>query len=410
MNGILSGLPQGALMDPREAMITQMGLGLLANSGPSLTPSSFGANFGKAGMQGLQAYQQAQQGNQQQQLFKMKLAEVQREAEERKKKEAAMAALRADPRFAGMGSVLDVAPNAAIQQVLAKPERARTAADAQGVLRYVDGPQAGQPVPGFTATKPQAPLSDLGKLEDDFKAGRIPEADYKAKKAKLLSPSQPLVTVDNRQEGKFSEAVGKEMGEQYAGLLKADMNAPVNIGKYQRLGQLLSSVNTGKFKGTTTDLKAAAKSLGFDLTALGIADDVAPAQAARSLTNQLALEARNPAGGAGMPGALSDKDREFLVQSIPGLENDPASIPTMIDYRVRLEKRSQQVAKMARAYRKKNGGKFDEGFFDELQEWSEKNPLFPEAATAPKPVDPKGAGLSADEQKELEALRQRFKK
>jgi hypothetical protein len=140
---------------------------------------------------------------------------------------------------------------------------------------------------------------------------------------------------------------------------------------------------------------------------MGIADDVAPAQAARSLTNQLALEMRNPAGGAGMPGALSDKDREFLMQSIPGLENDPAAIGTMIDYRVRLAKREQQVAKMARAYRKKNG-KFDEGFFDELQEWSEKNPLFSEARNTPKPA-PK-AGLSAEEQKELEALRQRFQK
>jgi hypothetical protein len=89
-----------------------------------------------------------------------------------------------------------------------------------------------------------------------------------------------------------------------------------------------------------------------------------------------------------MPGALSDKDREFLIQSLPTLENDPGAVGKMIEYRVELAKREQQVAKMARAYRKKNNGTFNEGFYDELAAWSEKNPLFKEApkaapATAP---------------------------
>lgn len=190
---------------------------------------------------------------------------------------------------------------------------------------------------------------------------------------------KPLVSIENKQEGKFTEEVGKAMGEQYAGLLKSDMSAPATIAKYQRLGGLLSQVNTGKFRGTITDMKATAKSMGFDLSAMGIPDDVAPAQAARALSNQIALELRNPAGGAGMPGALSDKDREFLLQSIPGLENDPAAIGKMIEYRVKLAQREQQVAKMAREYRKKHG-KFDEGFYDELKVWSDKNPLFPEAS------------------------------
>ena len=84
-----------------------------------------------------------------------------------------------------------------------------------------------------------------------------------------------------------------------------------------------------------------------------------------------------------MPGALSDQDREFLLKMIPSLESDPAAWPKMIEYRVQLAKREQQVAKMARAYRRKNDGKFDEGFFDELQEWSNKNHMF--QSGTPKP-------------------------
>jgi hypothetical protein len=355
VNGILNPMPPGILSDPRQAAMLQAGLGLLQSSGPSRTPVGLGQAIGQAGMQGINAFHQTNQANQQQQMFQMKLAEVAREAEYRKKKEAAMAALRDDPRFAGMGPLLDV-----------------------GQI----GPAIDRAIPKPTAPKPpeQSALAKLLAEKAALPPGDPRHSTYDAA-IKKSTTTQPLVqnTVDNRQQDEFGKAVGREMGEQYAGLLKADMNAPATIGKYQRLGSLLGQVNTGKFKGTTTDIKSAAKAIGIDLGSLGINDDVAVAQAARALSNQVALELRNPQGGAGMPGALSERDLRFLIESTPGLENDPAAIPTMIEYRTRLAKREQQVAKMARAYRKKNGGKFDEGFFDELQAWSEKNPLFPEA-------------------------------
>jgi hypothetical protein len=258
--------------------------------------------------------------------------------------------------------------------------------------------------------KPAGPQSDLGKLAEDRNMGRITPEEYAAKYKKLTAMPTPLVTVDNRQAGKFNDRVGTELGDQYAGLLKADMNAPATIAKYERLGSLLSNVSTGKYKGTILEMKAAAKSMGFDLTAMGVGDDVAPAQAARALSNNLALELRNPAGGAGMPGALSEKDLVFLKESIPSIENDPSAIGKMIEFRVKLAQREQKVAKMARAYRKKNNGEFDEGFYDELAEWSEKNPLFPEAQSKASPASPsKAGGLTPDETKELEALRKRFR-
>lgn len=195
--------------------------------------------------------------------------------------------------------------------------------------------------------------------------------------------SQPAAIVNMpRQETKFQEKVGAEFGDIYTGAIKSEFAAPRTIANYDRLGNLLSQVNTGKFRGTITDMKAAAKTMGVDLNAMGIPDDVAPAQATKQISNMLALELRNPAGGAGMPGAMSDKDREFLQQSIPSIENDPGAIGKMIEYRKALAKRDQEVGKMARAYRARTG-RFDEGFFDELREFSEKNPLFPSAPTTP---------------------------
>jgi hypothetical protein len=252
-----------------------------------------------------------------------------------------------------------------------------------------------QPKEVFTAKPlPKEPTeSSLAKLtreRDALPPGHPQRAQYDAALTKMTTHAPaPSANVTIRQETEFGKKVGGQLGEMYSDLLKSDLAAPSTISKYTRLGNLLSQVNTGKFTGTTVDLKAAAKGLGFDLNAMGIADNIAPAQAARALSNTLALELRNPAGGAGMPGALSDKDREFLVQSIPGLENDPGAVGKMIEYRVKVAQREQQVARMARDYRRKNG-KFDEGFFDELAEWSNKNPLFPQAAAATPASAPAG--------------------
>jgi hypothetical protein len=345
-----------SLMNPASQGILNTAAGLLQASGPSLRPVSFGQALGQGFQQGSQAYQGAQHAQLEQQM-----------ADVRKRfMEAQIGAMNRpqgpDSPF-GKVNPQDYTPDS-----LAKFSMTRNFGDLVPVAR------------------PDASL--FGKIEPkDYTPESIAKFTQTRNPADLVAiPRTPLVTIGGeQQESAFQKEVGKTFGEQYSGLMKADMNAPATVGKYQRLGNLLGQVNTGKFKGTTTDLKAAAKSLGIDLAALGVADDVAPAQAARALANQIALELRNPAGGAGMPGAMSDKDREFLIQSIPSLENDPGAIGKMIEYRVKLAQREQQVAKKAREYRKRTG-KFDEGFYDELQEWSNKNPLFPDQASTPKPA------------------------
>lgn len=230
-------------------------------------------------------------------------------------------------------------------------------------------------------------LSKLMSERDALPIGHPARAVFDAAIAKG-STHAPGVNIDMKQEGEFGKTVGKEFGEMYTGAIKAEFNAPKNIANYDRLGGLLSQVNTGKFAGSVQDLKASAKALGVDLTAMGIKDDVAPAQAVRQISNMLALELRNPAGGAGMPGAMSDADRVFLTQAIPGLENDPAAIGKMIEYRKLLAKRDQEVGKLARDYRVRTG-RFDEGFFDELKAFSDKTPMFPQSATP----TPAGSGI-----------------
>jgi hypothetical protein len=93
-----------------------------------------------------------------------------------------------------------------------------------------------------------------------------------------------------------------------------------------------------------------------------------------------------------MPGAMSDKDREFLVSMVPGIATTSQGRAQMIATMKKLDERNQEVAQMARDYRREKG-KLDEGFFDLLRAHSDANPLFegvqaPQASPASSPENP----------------------
>jgi hypothetical protein len=226
MAGILSTEPTGVLMDPSSAGLLATAFGLLSGSGPSRTPVSFGQAFGQAGMQGMNTFYGAQQAQQQKQMMGLKMAEAQREAQERAAKQAAMTRLAADPRFAGMSDVLQVAPsvamdrafpkaenpfakiepkdytpeslaefqrtgNPAILKRFDKPEDPKTHLDAQGILRYASGPQIGQPVQGFNT--PKAP--EGMQYGPDGKLQVIPE--WLTVKKDIAGAMRPKIDINN---------------------------------------------------------------------------------------------------------------------------------------------------------------------------------------------------------------------
>ena len=187
---------------------------------------------------------------------------------------------------------------------------------------------------------------------------------------------RPQTTVSNTvrlppQETKIQEYHAKQYTELEEGAKQANQ---MNV-RLDRLGGLLDQVNTGKFAGTALEFKRAAKAAGIDLEALGIKDDVPAAEAARALSNEIALQLRNPAGGAGMPGAMSDQDRQFLQSMVPGIEATPEGRKMMIETSKKLNQRAIDVAKQGRAYLAKNK-QFDPNFYNELQTWADANPLF----------------------------------
>lgn len=187
----------------------------------------------------------------------------------------------------------------------------------------------------------------------------------------------PKTTISMGQEKEEAKVVGKAFGEQYADIQKAGFAAQSAINRYDRLGQLLEGVNTGKFSPLGLEVAKAAQAAGINID-----QNTSNKEAAAALSNEIALQLRNPAGGAGMPGALSDKDREFLVSMVPGLGTTPEGRKLMLETGKKLAKRDQEVARLARDYRKQKGS-LDEGFYEVLNDYAQKNPLFPQQQKAP---------------------------
>lgn len=256
----------------------------------------------------------------------------------------------------------------------------------KGGVKYLDGVTARDKVemaPSGVAynpfqTKPGTVFNDPNKLmnigEDGAATVNQPLVGIKKDIAKS---GASRVSVSTKQETEEAKTVGKGFGEEYVSIQKADRDANTKIANYDQLGTLLDGVKTGKLTPLGTEISALAKSIGIDID-----PKLGNKQAAEALSNQVALQLRNPAGGAGMPGALSDKDREFLVKMTPGLGKDPEANRILVSTAKALAKRDKEVAQLARTYRQKRGT-LDEGFYNELAQFSAQNPLFSAKPAAP---------------------------
>jgi hypothetical protein len=420
MPSIYDFLPPGSREQAGYAGLGALAQALLAGGAPTTTPgggiAAMGQGFGGFG----QAYNQRLMSGLQQAAMGQQLAEAERK---RKQQEAQMASIQG--MFTSPPVQMAMAGNAQpgpTMQAAAKAQppiaqlfpgqdinalREYATAFPEQFSRTVGERLTAKPPDGYTLGPDQVRYDASGKViargperaakPTEFQQAMIdagytpgtPEykkaaADYVARKG---LPMQVTNQVDLKQENEEAKVVGKNFGEIYTGLVNAEMRAPSQIGKLDRLDALLSKTYTGlgaeQVQAASKALKAAGDAAGVNTS--GLSEKIGAAEAATALANEMALELRNPAGGAGMPGAMSDSDRDFLKTMTPGMATTPEGRKQIVETRRRLIRREQQVAKMARDYRKKNGS-LNEGFFDELAAFSEKNPLFADMKPAEGPA------------------------
>lgn len=203
--------------------------------------------------------------------------------------------------------------------------------------------------------------------------GTLPFLDFKKQLVEAGSTKISNTTnVNSVGEREYDKAMGKEFADLNVGIIKGAQAARNTQAIVDRLEQLLNdpSVYQGTSGERVLQAKRLAKSISIDV------GDLSGGEAAQAISNQLALQARNPAGGAGMPGAMSDSDREYLKAMQPGLEKTPEGNRQIIETTRKLNQRAIDVERFRQDYIRKNG-RLNEGFYTALSEWSEKNPLFP---------------------------------
>lgn len=205
-------------------------------------------------------------------------------------------------------------------------------------------PQVREPLTPFRGYKPVGKnLIDLGSgriagdIEEPIRGGKFVEEDAKTAVADIKERSAAI-------QASRSKLPRLEIMEQLVG--RPDV--------YQGTGG-----------NAVVELKKAAQAFGIDV------GDVSGSEAVRMISNQFALALRNPAGGEGMPGALSDRDLAFLVSSTPGLSNTRQGNQLMVRVMIELEK--HKMKENAEASRFLHQRKSSAGLPEHMQAWAERN-------------------------------------
>lgn len=303
------------------------GANALEHSGPSDRPRGLlgGVGRGLAGFQqGMNGYAQ---GTQQATLARSANEEIQARKEENNRKKMARAALLGmDPTKLSDPSSLPML----------------MAASDDPVSAYTSFQKANQP---------KGPQSSLAKLHSDYQAGFLPEGVYRAGLTKATT-SNPLVSM-GAGETEEAKGIGRGLAERYNALLEQGAAARKNMGTLADIEPLIDQVSTGTGAGAGIAVKSFMKRVGLDPTSIGLADDVAPAEAFRSLSNQLTLMLRS---SEGMPASgFSDADRQFLENIPPNIGNTPEGNKLLAQLLRKKFERTQQRAWQAQQYYNRKG-------------------------------------------------------
>jgi hypothetical protein len=192
------------------------------------------------------------------------------------------------------------------------------------------------------------------------------------------SPISNGVSAGLSPEEQKVAAAEKEYAVKRSGELATDMGtiqakgfqAPAKIATLKYIGDLYDGFEGGTLSNFAMKLASTANSLNIKI------DPKLPdKEAAEALAKELALGFRNPASGGGMPGSLSDSDRQFLKSMTPDLAQTNEGRKKIINANIALVQREADIAQFARNYENKYG-QLNNGFFTQLSEFSKKNPVF----------------------------------
>jgi hypothetical protein len=348
--------------------LLNVGLSLLAGSGPSAQPRGIGQLLAQGVQAGQQAYQGAYTRALQEQALREQLAERrQLQMEQQAARQLLPQILRPGaqtPTFYGQPTQMplrddegNIMPGAGVsvgqpqidmntlRQLLTQapsvagkvlptveafrkmtaPERL-TLSEGQQVFEMTpEGPRA---IAG--APKQEKPTSDIQEynkaVEQGFKGSFL---DYQTQ---LQQAGATRVNVDTAGPREFEKKAAGFAAENFNNLRTQATAASRNLIQVGRLENLLQSTGGG----LVPQAKAIAGNLGIPIKGL---DDI---QAATAIINSMIPQQRPPGSGT-----MSDKDVELFKSSLPRLINQPGGNQKIIDTIKAINQYDQQIGKIA---------------------------------------------------------------
>jgi polyisoprenoid-binding protein YceI len=193
--------------EPQQQAQLALAAGLLESGGPSRHPVGLGQGAARGMMQGQEAFMRAQQAQQKQKFFELQMQQFEAAKAQEAQRAAALAQLSQDPRFLGLGALLQVDPSAAIKHAYPEPKVVAPGAS----LVAPNAPQ----VPLFTA--PERPSTPSSIREYEYaKSQGYPgtfqqfQAEQNAAKASKVDVKVPV----NLAQDNYAKTVGTKTAER----------------------------------------------------------------------------------------------------------------------------------------------------------------------------------------------------
>jgi hypothetical protein len=229
--------------------------------------------------------------------------------------------------------------------------------------------------------------------KEEYAKYNIP-ADYagpvmRNAKGDISMPGKAATQVNiDKGETEYDKAMGKANAEFMQDVQKSGRSALSTIPTLEKMKQQVSDPNFKPEQGlgsVVNKMRKVAVSVGLE-----DANKLAPNELFASLRNKVVLDA----SGGSLGAQISNSDRQYIDATQGSDETSVAGIQRIIDINLATQRRKREVARMARKYAKQNG-RLDDGFNDVLQEYAEKNPLFPNEGQAEAAPAPTGGASTA---------------
>ena len=170
--------------------------------------------------------------------------------------------------------------------------------------------------------------------------------------------------------------VNKAVETRFEQALAGGDAARNSINRIDQLQEALKGFPSGKGAETLAQVGSYLKTVGIDPKSLNLPDTAGQAQVIKTLINPMVLELRNPSGGAGMPGAMSEGDRKFLQESAASIENRPNANAGILMMARQIQQRNLDIENLAIKHLEEHGGNVAPSFLREVRDYGDAHPLF----------------------------------